>query len=240
MSKAERTSTRCTPRGEGRCTGPATKVTSAPASRAARAIEKPILPLDKLVMPRTGSIASYVGPAVTSTCWPAKTLGWKNAIRSSKISSGSSMRPSPVSPQACSPWPTSSTCAPSAVSCAMLRCVAGCCHISRFMAGAKINGTLSMGRAKHMRLSKSSARPCSSLAMKSARAGATTMASASRLRLMCAMLLGSRASHCETYTGRFDKACRVTGVMNWAAASVITTWTVAPALTKARHSSAAL
>ena len=37
--------------------------------------------------------------------------------------------------------------------------------------------------------------PCASLAMKSALAGATSTASASRVRLMCAMALGSRASH---------------------------------------------
>jgi hypothetical protein len=58
MSRAERTSTRVTPRGVGSATGPATSVTSAPASRAARAIAKPILPLERLVMPRTGSMAS--------------------------------------------------------------------------------------------------------------------------------------------------------------------------------------
>ena len=49
---------RDTPRGVGSATGPATSVTSAPASCAARAIAKPILPLDRLVMPRTGSMAS--------------------------------------------------------------------------------------------------------------------------------------------------------------------------------------
>ena len=58
MSCAERTSTRVTPRGVGKCTGPAITVTSAPASCAARAIANPIFPLDKLVIPRTGSIAS--------------------------------------------------------------------------------------------------------------------------------------------------------------------------------------
>jgi hypothetical protein len=57
---------------------------------------------------------------------------------------------------------------------------------------------------------------------------------------MCGMLLGSRASHCEPYTGRPDSACMVTGVMNCSAASVITTCTVAPSLISARHSSAAL
>jgi len=76
--------------------------------------------------------------------------------------------------------------------------------------------------------------------MKSALAGAMTMASASRERLMCAMLLPSRASHCESKTGRLLSACSVTGVMKCPAASVITIWTVAPALTSARHSSAAL
>ena len=59
---------RVTPRGVGKWTGPATSVTSAPASRAARAIAKPILPEEWLVMPRIGSSASKVGPAVTSTC----------------------------------------------------------------------------------------------------------------------------------------------------------------------------
>ena len=101
-----------------------------------------------------------------------------------------------------------------------------------------------MGRAKHMRLSKSSAAPWMSLAMKSALAGAIRMASASRLRLMCGIWLSTpalgRLSHCEVNTERPDRACIVTGVMNCSAAALMTTCTVAPALTKARHSSAAL
>ena len=47
--------------------------------------------------------------------------------------------------------------------------------------------------------------------MKSALAGATSTASASRVRLMCAMLLASRASHWLVNTGRFESACSVTG-----------------------------
>src|SRR5256885_8731233 len=47
-----------------------------------------------------------------------------------------------------SPVPTPSTSAPSAATCARLRCVAGCAHISRFMAGASNRGTRSMGRAR--------------------------------------------------------------------------------------------
>jgi hypothetical protein len=94
--------------------------------------------------------------------------------------------------------------APSARTWATLRCVAGWAHISRFIAGASSSGQRSIGRARHSRLSSSSARPCASLAMKSALAGATTTASASRDRLMCAMLLGSRASHWLVATGRPD------------------------------------
>lgn len=76
--------------------------------------------------------------------------------------------------------------------------------------------------------------------MKSALHGAMTMVWASRPRLMCGMLLGSRASHCEWYTVRPVSACIVTGVMNCAAASVITTCTVAPALMSRRANSADL
>ena len=240
ICSADCTSTRRTPSGVGRWTGPATSVTSAPASRAARAIAKPILPDEWLVMPRTASIASKVGPAVTSTWWPASRLGWNDATRASSSWAGSSMRPSPVSPQACSPCPTGSTVAPSAWHCAMLRCVAGWAHISRFIAGASSKGARSSGRARQVSVSRSAARPCASWASRSALAGATRIASASRPRLMCGMLLGSRASHWLSTTGRLLSACSVTGVMNCAAASVISTCTVAPALTSKRHSSADL
>ena len=76
--------------------------------------------------------------------------------------------------------------------------------------------------------------------MKSALHGAIRIASASRPRLMCAMLFASRRSHCELNTGRLLKACIVTGVMNRSAAAVMMTCTVAPSLTRARHNSAAL
>ena len=54
------------------------------------------------------------------------------------------------------------------------------------------------------------------------------------------MLFGSPASHWLVSTGWPDSACIVTGVMNCCAASVITTRTLAPALTSKRSSSAAL
>jgi hypothetical protein len=240
ISRAVVTSTRRTPRGVGSATGPATSSTSAPASAAARAIAKPIFPLERLVRPRTGSIGSKVGPAVTSTRRPARCFGAKKAIVSARISSGSSMRPSPVSPQAWSPLPGPSTVVPSARSCATLRCVAGCDHISRFIAGATSSAQRSIGRATQASASRSSARPCSSRARKSALAGATTIASASRVRLMCAMLLGSRASHGSANTGRPESACSVTAPMKRCADSVITTCTLAPSLAYARTSSAPL
>ena len=59
--------------------------------------------------------------------------------------------------------------------------------------------------------------------MKSALAGATRMASTPRPNSICAMLLAGRSSHCETNTGWLESACRVTGVMKWAAASVMMT-----------------
>ncbi len=76
--------------------------------------------------------------------------------------------------------------------------------------------------------------------MNSALAGATRTASASRDRLMCAMLLSGRASHWLVYTGRPVRACSVTAVMKASAPAVITTCTVAPAFTRARARSAAL
>ena len=45
------------------------------------------------------------------------------------MASGSSMRPCPTSPQACSPASGPSTCTPSAINRTALRCVAGCSHI---------------------------------------------------------------------------------------------------------------
>jgi hypothetical protein len=80
----------------------------APASRAARAMAKPILPLERLVMPRTGSMASKVGRR-DQHLLARQRLGRKKAISSSSSSSASSMRPSPVSPQAWSPLATPST-----------------------------------------------------------------------------------------------------------------------------------
>ena len=50
ISRAVSTSIRVTPAGVGRCTGPATSVTRAPACAAAAAMAKPCLPEDRLAM----------------------------------------------------------------------------------------------------------------------------------------------------------------------------------------------
>ena len=68
--------------------------TSAPRSQAASATRYPILPLERLVTTRTGSIDSRVGPAVTTIRRPA-SLPPPRSTRAAwaRIVSGSLMRP---------------------------------------------------------------------------------------------------------------------------------------------------
>ena len=68
---ANSTRTTATPAGSGSWTGPLTSVTSAPAAASAAAIAWPCSPDERLAMKRTGSIASTVGPLVTSARTPA-------------------------------------------------------------------------------------------------------------------------------------------------------------------------
>ena len=149
-------------------------------------------------MPRTASIVSNVGPAVISTRAPRNDFGARKAMTASAISRASSMRPMPTSPHAWSPLAGPRIATPSRSRRSMLRRVAGLSHIWRFIAGATISGH---SRARHSVESRSSARPCASLAMKSAVAGATTIASLPRESSMCAMLSATRASQRLVYTG---------------------------------------
>ena len=126
---------------------------------------------------------------------------------------------------------------PSCRSCATLRWVAGFAHICRFIAGATNSGH---SRARQSVVSRSSARPCASLARKSADAGATTMASAPRDTAMWPMPSAAPDCHRSVRTGRPDSAWNVVGVTKRVAASVITTSTSTPAFTNRRVSSAAL
>jgi len=101
MSAALSTSIRRTPAGVGRLTGPLTSTTSAPASRAAGATAKPIFPELRLLMKRTGSIRSRVGPAVINTRRPFNGPPPSNMMLARSVRSrGSSMRPAPTSPHA--------------------------------------------------------------------------------------------------------------------------------------------
>ena len=150
------------------------------------------------------------------------------------------MRPLPFSPQACAPSPGPSSTTPSLRSSCTLRCVAGFDHISTFMAGAASSGQV---RASTSVDSRSSASPCAVLARKWADAGATTIASAPRVRSMCGIALSTRppsSPHWSVNTGWPDSACIVVGVTNSCAARVITTRTDAPASRSRRTSSQAL
>ena len=131
---------------------------------------------------------------------------------------------------------------PSARICARLRWVAGLPHICTFIAGAMASGHLAGSRAKTRLVSKSSLMPWAIFAMTFAVHGAISMASASRLRLMWAMLLSVplRLSHSESYTGSPESVARVSGVMNSFAPSVMTTDTRRPCLRSRRTSSADL
>ncbi len=189
------------------------------------------------MIPRTGSIASNVGPAVNSTRLPLSTFGCAQAAIAAKMSSGSCIRPAPVSPQAWSPTPGVSTTTPSATRRATLRWLAALPHIWRFIAGATKSG---QSRARVSVDSRSSAWPLAILARKSADAGATTMAFAPRERSMCPIPLAAPDAQRSVSTGFPESACSVIGVMNRAAPGVMTTFTTTFALTKRRVSSAAL
>ena len=95
----------------------------------------------------------------------------------------------PISPHAWSPAAGPRICTPSARSVCDVALVAGFSHISTFIAGATSSG---QRRARHSVDSRSSARPCASLAMKSAIAGATTIRSRSRDSSMCPIASGTR------------------------------------------------
>src|ERR1700730_12524161 len=56
----------CAPSGGATLAGPEISFTLCPAAIAASAIAYPIFPEERLLMKRTGSIASRVGPAVTT------------------------------------------------------------------------------------------------------------------------------------------------------------------------------
>ena len=150
------------------------------------------------------------------------------------ISGGSAMRPGPYSPQAISPSFGPTMSAPSAVTVARLRRVAGCSHMRTFIAGAR-RTRLSVARSSV--LARSLARPFASLAMRSAVAGATTTRSAARESSMwpiSASAVRSKSSACTLWPARAET---VRGVTNSAPPAVRTGVTEAPAFCSSRMSS---
>ena len=115
--------------------------------------------------------------------------------------------------------------------------MSGFCHMFTFMAGASSRGAF---EASTTAVSRSLAIPAARRAMASAVAGATTIRSASSASRMWPISASLPASNSSRATGAPESVCIVSGVMNWVAASVMTTRTVAPALTSRRQSSAAL
>jgi hypothetical protein len=112
---------------------------------------------------------------------------------------------------------------------ATLACVAGWVHIPASIAGAASTGHEAASASVVRRLS---ARPCASLAIVFAVAGAITSRSAAWASPTCAMCVGSPspgAAHRSAYTGRPVSAWKVSGATKRIAASVITTSTRAPA-----------
>ena len=186
------------PSGKAACTWPYTKVTSAPARRQARAKAMPIWPDEMLVMPRTGSMASNVAPVVIITFMPNSDLLAQTSGNKSANCAASNMRPTPISPQACSPDAGSRITTPSSLSCCMLRKLAGLNHICTFIAGAMTKGQVRAATKLLMRLS---AMPWAILAMVLAEAGAISITSASRVRLMWAMPLPPELPWVSSNTG---------------------------------------
>ena len=184
---------------------------------------KPCLPEERLAMTRTGSIGSWVGPAVTRMCLPFSATksvrpepvegpscfapaGDKGSPSTSSgrtergapicfnISTGSGSLPGPYSPHAIGPSSGSSTITPRARRVATLAWVASWSHMRTFIAGTATTG-LSVASSKVV--ARSSAIPAAILASRSAVAGQTSTRSAARLNWMWPISASSLRSHSE-------------------------------------------
>src|SRR6185436_19030117 len=140
ISRAVLTSTRSTPGGVGRWTGPATSTTRAPRRAASAARENPILPLERLPRKRTGSTGSKVGPAVTTTVRPVRGPGRAASSTAAAISSGSAILPRPTSPEASGPSTGPTIRTPRRRRVSTFSRTAGWSHIVECMAGAATTG----------------------------------------------------------------------------------------------------
>ena len=166
-----------------------------------------------------------------STRFPARCFGEKTISIMSTTSAGSSIRPAPISPQACRPSAGPKISAPSRRRNSMLRRVAGLRHMAAFIAGTKAIG---VRLAQISVLARSSAMPRAALAIRLAVAGMTSSRSLSRLTSMCGIGPLGPGCHSVVSTGEPVSASNVRGVTNFVACSVMTTRTWAPARISAR------
>ena len=139
------------------------------------------------------------------------------------------MRPSPTSPHACAPESGPSTDTPSARSCAALRwpgfATSGGSSRERRAAGNRARRTAST--ADRPRTRARASREIRRRGRDHDRIGFARQVDVRHVVVDARVPLAR-------VTGRPDSACIVTGVMNWVAASVIATCTVAPAFTSSR------
>ena len=138
-------------------------------------------------------------------------------MTAAKIASGSAMRPGPNSPQAMAPSSGPIRVTPSPASVAALRRVAGCSHIRTFIAGAISTG---LSVASRTVAARSSARPATALAIRSAVAGATTIRSAERDSSIWPIFVSSVREKSSDRASSSAKAESESGVTNWAPAVV--------------------
>ena len=209
-------------------------------------------------MNRTGSIASAVPPALTTTWRPSRSRsragstiggrraasGWRTGRPStapttaSTMSPSSASRPTPDCPDASGPDAGSTIRYPNASrSRATLSRVAGWVHMSPSIAGATTTGALV---ARIAAVTASSAIPLAIAPSQRAVAGATTIASALSATTMCPIRWSGSSPSTSVSTGWRDRAAKVSGLTNRAADGVSMTTTSAPSAVSRRSSSTAL
>ena len=223
-------------RRRGNCTGPATRTTSAPRRAAAAAIAKPILPLLRLPTNRTGSMSSYVGPALTTIRTPRNAGVKQPAPQRGDDLVGSRIVPARIRRRPAGRRPDRSPArrAGAASRLGLRRRVA---HMRWFIAGAIAIGAVV---ARHSVLTRSSASPCASFASVLAVAGAITTCSAQRASSMCPIAASAASSQSVLRTVRPETAWKLGAPTKCSASAVIATCTSAPASRRRRTSSTAL
>jgi hypothetical protein len=190
---------------------------------------KPILPLLWLVMPRTGSMASKVGPGRDQHLLAGQHLGLEEGDQSSSSSRAPACgrrrsRRRPARPAHAQHG--------GAVG-AQLRHVALGGRVGPHLAvhGRGQQQRHAVDRPRQAHQAEQVVGPAMQQLGHEVGAGRRHQDGIGLAPQVDVRHVVARASHCEVYTGRCDSACIVTGVMNCSAASVITTCTVAPALT---------